>query len=61
MQAFVEKAAGLLERGIHLLILDLHPPGRRDPQGIHGLIWEDICGEEYAAPPDKPLTLAAYG
>jgi len=42
------------------LILDLHPPDRRDPQGIHGLIWEEINGEEYAAPPDKPLTLAAY-
>ncbi len=60
MQAFVEKAADLLNRGIHLLILDLHPPGPRDPQGIHGLIWEDICGEKYAAPADKPLTLAAY-
>ena len=44
MQAFVEKAADLLNRGIHLLILDLHPPGPRDPQGIHGLIWEDIAG-----------------
>ncbi len=60
MRSFVEKAAELLERRIHLLILDLHPPGRRDPQGIHGLIWEEISGEEYAAPPDKPLTLAAY-
>jgi len=60
VRSFVEKAAELLERRIHLLILDLHPPGRRDPQGIHGLIWEEISGEEYAAPPDKPLTLAAY-
>ena len=60
MRSFVEKAVELLEHRIHLLILDLHPPGRRDPQGIHGLIWEEISGEEYFAPPDKPLTLAAY-
>ena len=60
VRSFVEKAAELLQRRIHLLILDLHPPGRRDPQGIHGLIWEEISGEEYTAPPDKPLTLAAY-
>ena len=33
MQAFVEKAADLIQRGIHLLILDLHPPGPRDPAG----------------------------
>ncbi len=60
LRAFVEKAAELLDKGIHLLILDPHPPGRRDPHGIHGEIWEEIAGQEYAAPNDKPLTLAAY-
>jgi hypothetical protein len=60
LRAFVEKAAELLDKRIHLLILDPHPPGRRDPNGIHGEIWEEIAGEEYNAPADKPLTLAAY-
>jgi hypothetical protein len=60
MRSFVEKAAALLESRIHLLIVDLHPPGRRDPHGIHAEIWEEIAGEEYAALPDKPLTLSAY-
>lgn len=60
LRAFVEKAATLLESGIHLLILDLFPPGRRDPQGVHGAIWEEVAGEEYEQPSDKPLTLAAY-
>lgn len=60
LRAFVEKAAELLDKQIHLLILDLLPPGRRDPQGIHGEIWEEIAGQEYTAPMDKPLTLAAY-
>jgi len=60
LRAFVEKAAELLDHRIHLLIIDLLPPGRRDPQGIHGAIWEEITGEDYSAPRDKPLTLAAY-
>ncbi len=60
LEAFVEKAAALLEEGIHLLILDPHPPTRRDPQGIHGAVWEWISGDEYRAPAEKPLTLVAY-
>ncbi len=60
LRAFVEKAANLIEKYIHLLILDLFPPGRRDPQGIHGVIWDEIAGQEYVAPADKPLTLVAY-
>jgi hypothetical protein len=60
LRAFVQKTAALLNLGIHLLIIDVHPPGKRDPQGIHGEIWEEIACEEYVAPEDKPLTLAAY-
>jgi hypothetical protein len=60
LRAFVQKAAELLDQGIHLLILELLPPGRRDPEGIHNEIWQEIAGEEYAPPPGKPLTLAAY-
>lgn len=60
LRAFVAKAAELLDRQIHLLIVDLLPPGKRDPDGIHGEIWQEIAGEESAPSPDKPLTLAAY-
>lgn len=57
---FVDKAVEFLNQDIHLLILDLIPPTRRDPNGIHGAIWEALCDEAYKAPPGKPLTLAAY-
>ena len=57
---FVDKAVELLNQDIHLLILDLIPPSRRDPNGIHGAIWEALVDEQYQAPPGKPLTLAAY-
>jgi hypothetical protein len=38
----------------------LFPPGRRDPEGIHGEIWDEIANQRYAAPADRPLTLVAY-
>src|SRR2546423_494390 len=37
-RAFVEKACELLEHRIHLLLVDPFPPGRRDPNGVHGAI-----------------------
>ena len=43
-----------------MLILDVHPPGPRDPQGIHGAIWADLTSNEYTLSPNRPLTLASY-
>jgi hypothetical protein len=60
MNRFVDKALSALHDGYHLLIIDLFPPRRNDPQGIHGVLWERHDGSEYAAPPGEPLTLVAY-
>jgi hypothetical protein len=57
---FVRKAAEFLSHQVHLLIVDLQPATPRDPQGIHGAIWDEVAGQEYVRPADKPLTLAAY-
>src|SRR5205823_3701863 len=43
-----------------LLLVDLHPPTGRDPDGIHGSIWAEIMDDPYRRPPDKPLTAASY-
>lgn len=59
LRSFVEKTAQLLDQRIHLLIVDLHHPGKHDPQGIHGAIWEEIA-EAWLAPSDRPLTLVGY-
>ena len=56
----VEKSADLLRQGVHLLVIDLFPPGKRDPQGIHKAIWDQIEEEELELPAGKPLTLASY-
>lgn len=39
---FVRKAVEMLKGGIHLLVVDLFPPGPRDPEGIHRAIWDFV-------------------
>lgn len=57
---FLNKALAALNKGIHLLVLDLHPPTPRDPAGIHGGIWGELTGEPVEMPADADRTLAAY-
>jgi hypothetical protein len=57
---FADKAETALWHGIHLLLVDLFPPGRYDPQGMHAAIWERFDDEPYLLPPDEVLTLGSY-
>lgn len=60
LRSFLDKAVSALAYGIHLLLIDLYPPGPRDPQGVHGSLWERLTDDASVQPADKPLTLAAY-
>lgn len=60
LRSFVEKAVEALYRGYHLLIVDLFPPGPRDPHGIHAAIWGEFSDAPSPQPSQEPLTLAAY-
>jgi hypothetical protein len=60
LREFVKKIAGAVDAGIHALVIDPFPPGKRDPNGIHGAIWPRFGGDEHVHPADKPLTLVAY-
>ena len=40
LRTFVEKSSELIMQGVHLLVIDLFPPSKRDPQGIHKAIWD---------------------
>jgi hypothetical protein len=60
LRSFVEKTVEFVRQGVHVLVIDLFPPGPRDPQGIHKAIWDEIDDEPFALSPDQPLTLAAY-
>lgn len=57
---FVDKVVAALRAGIHVLLIDPFPPGRHDPDGIHGFIWERLLAGQYTAPTDLPLTLVSY-
>jgi hypothetical protein len=59
-RALVDKACELLEHRIHLLIVDPFPPGKRDPNGVHGAIWEQVRDDPFQPTSDQPLTLVAY-
>ena len=59
-QSFVGKLVRAVECGIHVLVIDPFPPGKRDPNGIHGAVGEELGGNPYTQPADKPLTCAAY-
>jgi hypothetical protein len=60
LRSFIDKAVSILRAGVHFVVLDLFPPGPRDPHGIHKLIWEEFIDNDFVLPPDKPLTLASY-
>lgn len=60
LESFVRNAHETLAAGVHLLIVDLFPPGARDPQGIHRAIWGDNCDADFALPAEKSLTCVSY-
>jgi len=57
---FVDKLVAALREGIHVLVIDPFPPGRHDPNGIHGFVWERLMAGDYEAPDELPLTLVSY-
>ncbi len=60
IKKFVDKSVELLRLGVHLLIVDLFPPGKRDPQGLHQLIRSEAEEEDFRLPRGKSLTLVSY-
>ena len=60
LDTFRDKLLGALRQGVHLLVLDVYPPTKRDPGGVHGTVWGELTGDEFALPPDADRTLAAY-
>lgn len=62
VEEFAVKAVTALERGVHLLLVDLFPPGPFDPHGMHDEIVRRVGppDEPYDLPADEPFTLASY-
>jgi hypothetical protein len=60
LDEFVDKVIAALRDGIHVLVIDPHPPGQHDRSGIHLEIWERLLAGDYEQPEDLPLTLVSY-
>lgn len=60
LKAFARKTAAFIRNGVHVLVVDLFPPGKHDPNGVHPAIWENITTADFTLPGDKPLTLVGY-
>jgi hypothetical protein len=62
VEDFATKAVSALEFGVHVLLVDLLPPGPHDPQGMHAaVLWLlEPSNQPYDLPADEPLTLASY-
>jgi len=60
VRSFTEKAADILNQGVHLLVVDLFPPTPRDPNGLNRAILEEFTDQAFESPPDKPLSVGAF-
>ena len=59
---FAVKVVDALDVGIHVVVVNLFPPGPYDPQGMHGAIRQRLVQEDdsYQLPADEPLMSASY-
>ena len=59
---FVDKSLEFLRAGVHLLVVDLFPPTKRDPWGVHRVLWDEFEEEDvlFEFPPEKDRILASY-
>jgi len=60
LRDFVKKTLKFLRAGVHVLIIDILPPTRRDPHGIHQAIWRQLEDDTYTPPPGKDRILVSY-
>lgn len=60
VEEFVDKAEAALLQSIHVVVADLLPPGKYEPSGMHGAIWDCFDDQPYVLPAFQPLTLASY-
>jgi hypothetical protein len=62
VEEFAAKAVDGLDAGVHLLVVDLFPPGPQDPHSMHGAVLRRLgqADEPYDVPVGEPLTLASY-
>jgi len=60
-EQFLTKVATALNEGIHVMVVDLHPPTKYDADGIHAAIWDYLYGEtDQRNDKSAKLTVVSY-
>ena len=57
---FVGTVRDFLRKGVHVLFVDLFPPGDHDPHGLHSAVWSVWTDTPDERPADKPLSAVSY-
>jgi hypothetical protein len=60
VEDFAHKVAAALEQGVHVLVLDLLPPGRHDPNGMSGAIARELGVAVAPVVVATPMTFVSY-
>lgn len=60
IEQFIDKAEMALSQGVHLLLIDLFPPGTHDPLGVPALLWDRFDEAEYPFAQEPSLTISSY-
>ena len=58
---FTSRVAAAIAAGMHVLVVDIFPPGRYDPHGIHGAIWKRLGNADgYTLPSPTARAVVSY-
>lgn len=61
LDEFVDKLNEVFHAELHLLVLDILPPGRFDPEGVYAAFWQSHAdGPVHAVTVDEPFGVASY-
>jgi len=61
LRQFVGKSVGAIRLGIHVVIVDLFPPGQHDPAGVSSLVWKEVHPTPtQQTREEKPVVLASF-
>lgn len=60
LDSFVQKLVDGLQRGLHVMVIDLHRPRMHDPRGIHAVLWENVQGIAHGVTEEQPFGVSAY-
>jgi hypothetical protein len=60
VEEVISRVCGLLNRGIHVLLVDLFPPTLNDPNGLHFAIWHKLENKSVSLQNEQTRVAVSY-